>query len=125
MRGGREINLDVTIGRLPEDGDTETAPEMGGSSEPSQAPLGLTVEPLTPEMADAAGVQGGVLVARVGQGPGADAGIRPRDIITEINRQQVRSSDDFRKAINGLPSDRAVSVRVVRDGRAIYLVMKP
>lgn len=125
LRGGREINLDVTIGRLPEDGETEALPEAGSSDEPAQSPLGLSVEPLTPEMADAAGVQGGVLVTRIGEGPAADAGIRSRDIITEINRQQVRSLDDFNKVTGDLPSDRAVSVRVVREGRAIYLVMKP
>ena len=125
LRGGREIMLDVTIGRLPEDGETEAAPEVGDSGAPSQDPLGLTVEPLTPEMASAAGVQGGVLVARVVQGPAAEAGIRPRDIITEINREQVRSLEDFRQATSKLPANRAVSVRVVRQGRAIYLVMKP
>ena len=49
----------------------------------------------------------------------------PADIITEINRKQVRSVDEFRKVVAGLPDNRAVSVRIVRQGRAIYLVMKP
>lgn len=125
LRGGQEISLDVTIGRLPEDGDEEVDPVVGDSSESSQDPLGLTVEALTAEQASAAGVPGGVLVTRVGPGPAADAGIRPRDLITEINREQVRSLDDFRKVTRNLPSNRAVSVRIVRQGRAIYLVMKP
>ena len=76
-------------------------------------------------MARAAGVDGGVLVSGVGQGAAYEAGIRPRDIITEINRKQVRSVDEFRKVVAGLPDNRAVSVRIVRQGRAIYLVMKP
>ncbi|WP_291828801.1 DegQ family serine endoprotease [Marinobacter sp.] len=125
LRGGREINLDVTIGRLPENGEAAPAPEADDSGAPSQNSLGLAVEPLTPEMASAAGVQGGVLVTRVGQGPAADAGIRPRDIITEINREQVRSIEEFSQVTGKLPSNRAVSVRIVREGRAIYLVMKP
>lgn len=125
LRGGREIELDVTIGRLPEDGDDSSDPVVGENNAPSQDPLGLAVESLTPEQASAAGVQGGVLVTRVGQGPAAEAGIRSRDIITEINREQVRSVEDFRNATRKLPSNRAVSVRIVRQGRAIYLVMKP
>ncbi|OJT01111.1 DegQ family serine endoprotease [Marinobacter nauticus] len=125
LRGGREIELDVIIGRLPEDGDDSSDPVVGENNAPSQDPLGLAVESLTPEQASAAGVQGGVLVTRVGQGPAAEAGIRSRDIITEINREQVRSVEDFRNATRKLPSNRAVSVRIVRQGRAIYLVMKP
>ncbi|GGC81012.1 DegQ family serine endoprotease [Marinobacter halophilus] len=125
LRGGREVSLDVTIGRLPEDGEAESAPEVGDSGAPPQDSLGLAVEPLTSDMASAAGVQGGVLVTRTGPGPAAEAGIRPQDIITEINRDQVRSVEDFRKATGKLPSNRAVSVRIVRQGRAIYLVMKP
>lgn len=125
LREGREIDLDVEIGRLPEDGDAEQSPEVGSSGGSSASPLGLAVEQLSPEMARAAGVEGGVLVSGVGRGPAYEAGIRPRDIITEINRKQVRSVDEFRKVVAGLPDNRAVSVRIVRQGRAIYLVMKP
>src|SRR5690554_6838855 len=125
LREGREIDLDVEIGRLPEDGDAEQSPEVGSSGGSSTSPLGLAVEQLSPEMARAAGVEGGVLVSGVGRGPAYEAGIRPRDIITEINRKQVRSVDEFRKVVAGLPDNRAVSVRIVRQGRAIYLVMKP
>ena len=30
-----------------------------------------------------------------------------------------------REVVEALPKDRAVSVRVIRQGRAVYLVMKP
>src|SRR5690554_4797535 len=122
---GREMDLDVEIGRLPEDGETAVSPEVGSNENSGANPLGLAVESLNDEMARAAGVDGGVLVSGVGQGAAYEAGIRPRDIITEINRKQVRSVDEFRKVVAGLPDNRAVSVRIVRQGRAIYLVMKP
>jgi len=76
-------------------------------------------------LADSMGVSGGVVVTAVNRGPAYDAGIRARDVITEINRKAVSSVEDFRNAIGTLPEGRAVSVRVVRQGRAIYLVMKP
>ncbi len=125
LREGREMDLDVEIGRLPEDGETAASPEVGSNGNSGANPLGLAVVSLNDEMARAAGVDGGVLVSGVGQGAAYEAGIRPRDIITEINRKQVRSVDEFRKVVAGLPDNRAVSVRIVRQGRAIYLVMKP
>ncbi|MGO1233167.1 MAG: PDZ domain-containing protein, partial [Marinobacter sp.] len=58
-------------------------------------------------------------------GPAFEAGIRSRDIITEINRQNVSSVREFREVVEDLPDNRAVSVRIVREGRASYLVMRP
>lgn len=125
LRNGDEIDVDVTIGKLPEQGGTaqpDNQPESGSSS---AAPLGMTVEPLPAEMADAIGVKGGVVVTQVGPGPAYRAGIRPRDVITEINRKPVSSVSDFKDVVESLPDGRAVSVRVIREGRASYLVMKP
>jgi len=85
----------------------------------------LTVEPLPSDLADSIGVSGGVVVLSVNRGPAYDAGVRARDVITEIDRKAVSSVEDFQKAVADLPEGRAVSVRVVRQGRAIYLVMKP
>ncbi|MCK0163625.1 DegQ family serine endoprotease [Marinobacter sp. S6332] len=123
LRSGKEITLDVEIGQLPDErGSQQAAPSSDNSS---TAPLGLTVEPLAPDLADSIGVSGGVVVTGVGRGPAYNAGIRARDVITEINRKAVSSVEDFRKVVRSLPEGRAVSVRVVRQGRAIYLVMKP
>ncbi|MGM0769236.1 MAG: DegQ family serine endoprotease [Pseudomonadota bacterium] len=124
LREGREIALDVEIGQLPEPGE-ERAGAPASENGPASAPLGLVVEPVPSELAESAGLTGGVLVTGVGGGPARDAGIQPRDVITEIHRKPVRSVEDFRQVISELPADRAVSVRVVRQGRAIYLVMKP
>ena len=83
------------------------------------------VEPLPADLADSLGVDGGVIVADVARGAAYEAGIRPRDVITEINRRKVASVADFREVVRALPDNKAVSVRVVRQGRALYLVMKP
>lgn len=125
LRGGREISLDVAIGQLPEDGSQLASSTPDADASGVASPLGLSVEILPPETASSVGVEGGVVVSGVSRGPAFDAGIRARDIITEINRQQVRSVSDFREVVSGLPENRAVSVRVVRQGRAIYLVLKP
>jgi len=126
MRGGDLINVDVEIGRLPEDGQTRSAAPSGSNSDSSSAPLGLNVEPLPGDIADSMNLEsGGVLVTAVASGPARDAGIRPNDVITELNRRPVRSVDDFREVVDSVPDGAAVSVRVVRQGRASYFVMKP
>ena len=125
LRGGEETVVDVEIGQLPEQGGARQPAPAGENGGSSAAPLGMTVKPVPAELADSLGVQGGVVVTDVARGPAFEAGIRPRDVITEINREKIASIDDFRDVVAALPDDRAVSVRVVREGRAIYLVMKP
>lgn len=125
MREGKQITLDVEIGELPEEGQERAAVPSPGTGSPSSSPLGMTVEPLPGDVRDSLGISGGVLVSDLSPGPAASAGIRPGDVITELNRRPVNSLEDFRNAVASLPDDRAVSVRVVRQGRAIYLVMKP
>jgi serine protease Do len=125
MREGRQITLEVEIGKLPEEGAEQASAPASGNSGPSSAPLGMAVEPLPAELQESLGVSGGVLVTDVARGPALDAGIRPRDVITELNRRKITSVEDFREAVSSLPDDSAVSVRVVRQGRATYLVMKP
>lgn len=125
LREGREMSLDVEIGKLPEQGDVQAGAPTTDQNGPASAPLGLSVEPIPAELADAMELSSGVLVAHVGRGPALNAGIRPRDVITEIHRKPVRSVEEFHEVVSSLPEDRAVSVRIVRQGRAIYLVMKP
>jgi serine protease Do len=83
------------------------------------------VEPLSDDAAKELGVSGGVVVTNVGAGPAYEAGIRAQDVITELDRKPVQSVEEFRDIVSALPEDRAVSVRIVRQGRALYLVMKP
>lgn len=126
MRGGEVITVEVEIGRLPEDGAARSSAPSRGNNDSSAAPLGLTVEPLPDELADSWDLSsGGVLVVDVAGGPAREAGIRPDDVITELNRRPVSNVDDFRKVVESLPENSAVSVRVVREGRASYFVMKP
>lgn len=125
LREGEQISLDVKIGQLPEAGQERAAAPSSRPEEPASAPLGMSVEPLPDDVRDALDIADGVLVSEVAPGPALEAGIQPRDVITELNRRPVRSVAEFREVAASLPEDSAVSVRVVRQGRAIYLVMKP
>ena len=124
LRGGNEMAIDVKIGQLPDERDAQAqSPVVPGDSASSL--FGLSVEPLPASMTNAQGIIAGVLVADVQGGAAFDAGIRPNDVITEIDRKAVTSVADFRNIAGNLAADRAVPVRIVRQGRALYLVMKP
>ncbi len=123
LREGRRIDLDVVIGRLPE--DNELAGATPQSSGPSEGPLGMIVEPLPADLMSSLGIDAGVLVTNVSKGPALEAGVRPDDVITELDRSAITSVEEFRQAVADLPEGKAVSMRIVRQGRATYLVMKP
>jgi serine protease Do len=111
-RGGREHALRVTLGTTP----TEAAPTR----------LGLALQPLTPEAAREAGVRArdGVLVTAVEpEGAAAAAGIRPGDVIMEVEGQAVRQVADFERLTRGGKPEQRLRVRLEREGRALYVAL--
>jgi S1-C subfamily serine protease len=81
----------------------------------SRGRLGVTVDELTPQLAEYFGAKEGVLVAAVGDdSPAARAGLKAGDVITSVNGQPVRSRTDLvRELANAGDGD--VSIGTVRD----------
>jgi len=116
--GGRET-LAVTIGEQPAEPVVAVAP-------PER--WGLTVQPLTPELAREFNLTAteGALVSRVEAGSPADrAGLRPGDAILEVNRRKVTGPEAYREALGRAGSGEDVLLYVQRAGRGLYLVMRP
>ena len=90
--------------------------------------LGISVEPLTPELAQElgleAGTQGVVVDSADPAGPAGAAGIRRGDVIQEVNRQPVKSADELRAAIekNG---DKPALLLINRRGETAFLAVRP
>jgi len=81
--------------------------------------LGVEIQDLTEELADYYGreTRKGVLVTNAIDGDPADqAGIRPKDIITEIDGTKIDSSKTLLSLIAGTGVDEVVKVKVYRDG---------
>ena len=61
----------------------------------------------------------GVVVADVTKdSPAAKAGLKEKDVITEVNGQRVEGAAQFRRMIHEIPAGRTAQLTVWRDGRA-------
>lgn len=81
--------------------------------------LGVTVQPVTPELAEAFGLKGknGALVAEVGPGsPAEDAGIQPGDVILEIDGRKVEDSADLRLMVSKIAPGSDAAATILRNG---------
>jgi serine protease Do len=125
LRDGKELSLPLTIARLTEKGEEAVASATADATKRGR--LGVVVEPLTPETARGlgAGDRHGVIVRSVQEGSPADlAGIRSGDVITEVNRQPMKSVEDLRRAVEQHQAGSALLLLVTREGSARYLTVK-
>jgi serine protease Do len=81
--------------------------------------LGVMIQDLSKELAEYYGAPDarGALVADVVQGDPADkAGIKPKDIITKVDGQQIENSRDLTRMIAAIPVGKHVGITVLRKG---------
>ncbi|HTZ46890.1 MAG TPA: PDZ domain-containing protein [Verrucomicrobiae bacterium] len=62
--------------------------------------------------------RGVVLGKIVPDSPAAKAGLKPNDVVTEINGQRIEGTEQFRRMIREIPSGRTAQFAVWRDGRS-------
>jgi serine protease Do len=131
LREGSPVELTATLdefegaGSRDEDsGDADNGPEKQSDT----GRLGLTLQPVTPQIARQFGIEGdaeGMIVTGVdGTGAAADAGIARGDIILEINRQTVNSAESVQSALESA-SGKPVLMLISRRGQTIYLTVRP
>jgi serine protease Do len=94
----------------------------------AEAKLGIDVQDLTPDLAEKFKLTDmkGVLVTKVDRGSVAMVeGLREGDLIKEVNRSEVTSSSEFSAAVSKAKQGETVLLRVLRENRAFYVVLKP
>ncbi|MDP2689460.1 MAG: DegQ family serine endoprotease [Deltaproteobacteria bacterium] len=124
VRDGAEKSLFITVGTKLEEELQEQAPEKDVSPDKR---LGLSVQPITPEIAKRLGVKDteGVIVSSVTpDSPAGAAGLRRGDVIKEIDRKQVKNIRDYSKYITEAEKNDVVLLMIVRGSSAIYVVVK-
>jgi serine protease Do len=58
------------------------------------------------------------------QSVAARAGIRPGDILVSVDHQGVSSASELARAVEDLPADRAIPLRLYRDGRSLFVALR-
>jgi serine protease Do len=123
IREGKAKTISVTIGTMPE----ETA-EGKPAPETEESVWGLTVQDLTPELAQRFGLgeeEKGVIITEVKPGsPAADVGLRPGDLIKEVNRNKVENLKGYREAVKKAKKEQGLLLLVKREGGTFYVVLE-
>lgn len=121
LRDGKKKTLTVELAEKKEEATLASLPK-----EP-EAFLGLNVQNLTPELAERFRLKEdkGVLITKVEPNSPAEQELREGDLIKEINREPVNNIDDFNRVINKLGPGENVLLRILRENRAFYVVLKP
>ena len=94
--------------------------QLKASGEVTRGWLGVAIQPISKELADYYGIKNGrgVLVTEVFSGDPADkAGIKPKDIILEVNNKKVEESRDLTRMIANTTVGETVNIKILRDGQ--------
>jgi S1-C subfamily serine protease len=78
--------------------------------------LGVSTRAITPDLAFQLGLpveSGALVLATLSDGPAAHAGIREGDVITEIDGQEIRNTDDLGRVLDALSPGDEAEVRVI------------
>jgi len=93
----------------------------------SEVRLGIDVQDMTAELAEKFKLKDtrGVLISRVEVSSLAQAeGLREGDLIKEVNRSEVSSVGEFTSAVSKVRRGETVLLRIQRESRAFYVVLK-
>ncbi len=87
--------------------------------------LGVVIQEITPDIAEAIGVREGILVAQVVKDSPADrAGLRVGDIIVALNGKKLDSVRDLQFSVMKTKPGTEVTLTVVREGKKMKLKVK-
>jgi serine protease Do len=126
-REGKEVRIDVTIEQLEEDAKVaaRAAPGKGDSRAGDGLALGdigLTVAEAGPRVRERfkieKSVKGVVVTSVVDDGPAAEKGIRPGDVIVEVNQQEVSKPADVAARIQEAKKAGKKSVLLLVEGQS-------
>jgi serine protease Do len=121
LRDGRRQTLKITVEQLQLDDD---ASAQGGSSE---SRFGMMLGDLTAGQRSQLGVpaaRGGALISSVQPGsPAARSGLRPGDVILEVNRQAVGNAEAAARALRESREGAPVFMLVWRNNQEHFITM--
>ena len=124
-RDGKEVTVQATLAEKPSDSELAAA-DPGAKSGPAGKTttltgLGLKIAPITPELKDkfqlADDLKGVVIVDVAPDSPGSERGLKPGDVIAEVQQGAVTSPEDVVKRIDAVRKENRKSVLILIQGR--------
>jgi serine protease Do len=120
-RGKQRKSINITIGELDLEAEQGQTARPDVDTEPTSTGFGMTIEPVTPDIARELKLpsgQNGVLVSDVSRGsPASNAGVAPGDVILSVNRNPVSSVSQVTRELESAPQGSTVFLVVWRVSR--------
>jgi serine protease Do len=123
LRDGKQMDTNVVLAEAPSKGEVSEA--AGSDSSPS---LGLSVQPVTPELSrelELPGQTSGLVVVDVAPDSSAqEAGLQRGDVIQDVNRKAVNTVADLQQQIRSAGSS-PVLLLINRQGNHMFVTVHP
>ena len=127
-RGGNQQSVKVKLSELQPKNTASKNGTENSNAEPIQGKLGMSLTPLTPQTARQFNLtdapKSGLLVTEVQPGSPADeAGIEQSDIILQVNRQVVKTTEQVKMAATAAKGN-SVLLLIDRNGQNLFISVK-
>jgi serine protease Do len=121
VRNGESIEIEVVIGHLPKIAAGKlSAIEQGKYVQR----IGLRVAALSSEKAQQWSIRNGIDIIEVDAGVAQELGLQVGVVITSLANQRITSVQQFVELAAALPTQRSISLRIVREGRPLFVAFR-
>jgi serine protease Do len=128
LRNGQSQTVTVKVGEFQKPG-AQMADASSNGAQGNTGKLGLAVDDLNADARQQLNLPSdvkGAAIANVRPGsPADDAGLRPGDIVLEVNRNPVTSAEQFVSAVHATPAGKDVLLLVWSKGNNSFRVIHP
>lgn len=123
-RRGKTVELSVKVAEMPNEAPRMVRPDAPSKAEPAVDALGLAVSDLSSAERRELRVEGGVKVDHA-EGPAAQAGIQPGDVLLVLDETEITGAKQFQKLVDGLDDKRSHALLVRRDDISQWVPVQP
>jgi serine protease Do len=119
LRDGNRVPIEVEIGELR---DREIV-----ASGPREGKLGLTVQEITPQIAESLGLdraRGVIITAVQPHSPATEAGFRRGDAILQVDRREIAGVKEFQQVVDAAKPGANMLFLIRRGNNNLFLALK-
>jgi serine protease Do len=128
IRGGKEQTMNVKVEELDLDNETNRPSSNNATPDDTGAGFGITLNNLTPDLARRlevpSGTRGAVVTDVDPDGPAARSGLRPNDVILQVNRAPVSNANEAGQALRAVAAGRTVGMLILRNGEEQFITIR-